>query len=64
MTKPKVTVIIVNYNSETKWSIIGPCLKSILSLSYRPLEIIIMDNGSTDSSFELIKQLISGIKQN
>jgi GT2 family glycosyltransferase len=63
MTKTKVTVIVVNYNSEAKWSIIGSCLKGILSLSYRPLEIIIVDNGSADKSLELIKQLVSEVKQ-
>jgi len=63
MRKPKVTVIVVNYNSEARWNIIEPCLRGILSLNYRPLEVIIVDNGSTDKSFELIKQLIRGLRQ-
>lgn len=56
---PKVSVIVVNYNSRRKWDIVSSSLKCILSLNYRPLEIIIVDNGSTDGSFELIRQLIS-----
>jgi GT2 family glycosyltransferase len=63
MKKPKVTVIVVNYNSKTKWNIIGSCIRGILSLNYRPLEIIIVDNGSTDGSFEVISQLINEVKQ-
>ncbi|MFP3191280.1 MAG: glycosyltransferase, partial [Thermoproteota archaeon] len=62
MEKPKVTVIVVNYNSEAKWRIIEESLRSIFSLSYRPLEVIIVDNGSTDNSFELIKQFINKVK--
>jgi len=64
MEKPKVTVIVVNYNSEAKWRIIEKSLRSIFSLSYRPLEVIIVDNGSIDNSFELIKQFINKIRNN
>jgi GT2 family glycosyltransferase len=64
MGKPKVTVIVANYNSEAKWRIIEESLRSIFSLSYRPLEVIIIDNGSTDNSFELIKQFINKVKRN
>jgi len=52
----------VNYNSRNKWGIVSSSLKCILSLDYRPLEIIIVDNGSTDGSFEMIKQLLSDVK--
>jgi cellulose synthase/poly-beta-1,6-N-acetylglucosamine synthase-like glycosyltransferase len=61
--KPKATAIVVNYNSLGKWDIIESCLKRIFSLNYRPLEIIVVDNGSDDGSFELIKQLIEEIRQ-
>jgi GT2 family glycosyltransferase len=61
--KQKVTVIVVNYNSCKRWPIIEACLKGILSLEYRPLEIIIVDNGSTDNSLEKIKQILTKIKQ-
>jgi len=33
-------------------------------MNYRPIEIIIVDNGSTDGSFELIEQLVDRVKQN
>jgi GT2 family glycosyltransferase len=45
-----------------KWNIVGSSLKCILLLDYRPLEIIIVDNGSTDGSFEMVKQLLSEVK--
>lgn len=61
--KPKVTVIVVNYNSRTKWNIVSQSLRSILELKYRPLEIILIDNGSTDGSYELIKDMLKVVKQ-
>jgi GT2 family glycosyltransferase len=45
-----------------KWDIVGSSLRCILSLDYKPLEIIIVDNGSTDGSFEMVKQLLSEVK--
>jgi len=62
LVHPKVTVIVVNYNSRNRWDIVGSSLRCILLLDYRPLEIIIVDNGSTDGSFEMIKQLVSEVK--
>lgn len=47
----KVFIIIVTFNPKS-W--IQKCLKSIISNSY-PCEIIIVDNGSTDGSIEIIK---------
>ncbi len=64
MTLPKVTVIVVNYNSRDKWHIVEHCLKKIFSLKYRPIKIIIVDNGSTDGSYELIEQLVKCTEQN
>ena len=61
--RPKVTVIVVNYNSRGKWDVVHESLEGVLRLSYRPLEIIIVDNGSTDGSYELIRDMLRGICQ-
>jgi GT2 family glycosyltransferase len=44
---PLVSVIVVNHNGARHLEI---CLPSLLSQSYRPIEIIVVDNGSTDDS--------------
>ena len=58
----KVSVIICSYN---RINDLLECLKSIDSLEYPFLEIILVDNGSTDGTLELIKKehpLIKTIK--
>jgi GT2 family glycosyltransferase len=58
MGKPLVTVIVVNYNSSSIWEIVRESIGSTLNLNYRPLEIILVDNGSTDGSQKLLRDLI------
>lgn len=43
----KVCVIITAYNEEKR---IGECLNSLLQQDYKPLEIIVVDDGSTDKT--------------
>ena len=50
-----VSIIVPCYNLERY---ILDCLKSIEKLNYRPLEIIIVDDGSTDNSTSLISDFI------
>lgn len=47
MTNPKVTVIVPVYNVE---KFISRCLDSIVNQTYKNIEIIIIDDGSKDSS--------------
>lgn len=53
MRNPLVTVFIPVYNSE---SYIKDCLDSICNQTYQNLEILLVDDGSTDSSAEIIRQ--------
>ncbi|MFM9987836.1 glycosyltransferase family 2 protein, partial [Flavobacterium sp.] len=48
----KVFVIIVTYNG-SKW--IEKCINSLLHSTY-PIDIVVIDNCSTDNSVELLKQ--------
>ena len=49
----KLSVIIPVYNSE---NYIDRCISSIMNQSYPDLEIIIVDDGSTDKSLEICKK--------
>ncbi|RLF18129.1 MAG: hypothetical protein DRZ82_08790 [Thermoprotei archaeon] len=59
--KPAITVIVVNYNSRKKWDVIEQCIRNILLLKYRPLEVIFVDNGSTDGSYEFLEGLVNDV---
>lgn len=49
---PVVCVIIPCYNAES-W--VGEAIQSALDQTYSPIEVIIIDDGSTDQSLEVIK---------
>ena len=51
--KPLLSVIVANYNNE---SYIRDCLDSILDQTYKPLEIIVSDDGSTDNSPQVTRE--------
>lgn len=52
---PLVTVGIALYNHER---FIVECVKSVLQQSYTPIELLIVDDGSTDKSFSTIKEYL------
>jgi GT2 family glycosyltransferase len=52
-SSPVVSVIIPNYNGE---SYLRVCLGSLLEQSFKSLEIILVDNGSSDGSVNLVKR--------
>ncbi len=56
---PKVTIGILTYNSE---KYILPCLNSLLTQDYENLEVVILDNHSTDGTVEKIEQNFTGVK--
>lgn len=61
MNSPTVSILIPSYNSE---SYIEETLGALLNQSYKNWECIIIDDHSTDQSFELIKNFISQKGQN
>lgn len=52
MSNPLVSVIIPVYNRE---KYIAATLQSVFDQDYRPLEVIVVDDGSTDNSAEIIR---------
>ena len=52
---PLVTVIIPCYN-HSKY--ISKCIESVLTQTYANIELIVIDNGTTDNSYEIIKKYL------
>lgn len=52
MNNPLISVIVPIYNSENQLS---KCIDSLINQTYRNLEIILVDDGSKDSSWEICK---------
>lgn len=55
----KVSIIIPVYNAE---KFIESCIKSALYQTYKDIEVIAVDDGSTDKSLELLQQYSDKIK--
>lgn len=54
MSSGLVSIIIPTYNRELY---IPQCVQSVLDQTYRPLEIIVIDDGSQDGTVEYLKKL-------
>jgi GT2 family glycosyltransferase len=50
---PKVSIIIANYNGEQYLEV---CLHSVLNSTFNDFEILLIDDGSTDESIQIIKK--------
>lgn len=57
--KPTVSIVVVNHNGR-KW--LEGCFESIRAQEYRNLEVILVDNGSSDGSAEMIRSSYPEVK--
>ena len=56
---PSVAVLVLNYNGEP---FIEACLKSVLAQDHDLREVLVIDNGSTDRSAEIVKRDFPGVR--
>src|SRR3989344_3833683 len=59
MHNPLISIIIVNWNGK---KFLKHCLSSLSKISYKNIEVIFVDNASTDSSFEYARKLYPKMK--
>ena len=53
INNPLLSIIIPVYNSER---FLKECLDSVLSQSFSDFEVIVVDDGSTDSTCDILKE--------
>lgn len=58
--QPLVSIVIPCYNHET---FVQDCIQSVIDQNYENIELIIIDDGSKDSSVEIIQKMIPACKQ-
>lgn len=51
----KVSIIVPNYNSE---EYISDCIDSLINQTYKNIEVLIVDDCSTDNSVEIVKKYV------
>ena len=56
---PTATVLIANYNNS---KYIDECLASVINQNYKKIEIIVVDDNSSDNSLEILNNYIDQIK--
>jgi GT2 family glycosyltransferase len=57
--RPLLSIIIPHYNAK---AFLGPCLEALERQSYSCLEVILVDNGSSDGSVELTRHSYPKVK--
>lgn len=51
---PQVSIIVPVKNERER---IGPCMKSLLNLDYEKYEILVIDTGSTDGTYQIVGEI-------
>lgn len=59
MSNPLISVIIPTYNTE---KFIVDALDSVFKQTYRPIEVIVVDDGSTDNTAEIIRKYVQTVQ--
>ena len=59
MATPRVSIIIPCFNGAEA---VGDAIRSALEQTYRPIEVIVVDDGSTDSSLDVIRSFGDAIR--
>lgn len=59
MSTAKISVVIPNYNRE---ALIGETISNLLAQTLSPAEVIVVDDGSTDGSVEVIRSFGARVK--
>ena len=56
MSQPLVSVIIPAWNGRVY---LESCLSALLAQTYSPLEVIVVDNASSDGSADLVEKILA-----
>ncbi len=56
---PLISVVVLNWNGQ---QVVEKCLNSLREQTYDPLELIVVDNASTDGSAELVRKRFPDVK--
>jgi GT2 family glycosyltransferase len=56
--EPRVSIVILNWNG---WEDTIECLDSVLGSTYGTIDVVLVDNGSTDGSVERIREFCQGL---
>ncbi len=59
MSFPKVSIVVVNYNGK---KYLNACLSSLAIQTYPDFEVILVDNASSDSSVEYVKEHFPSVR--
>ena len=54
MSKPKISILMTVFNHE---KFVKASIKSILSQNFKNFELIVVNNGSSDQSGDIIKKI-------